>query len=81
MNGSFDQVGVYVMQLPVSSHGNQYDAVSWIKWPEVCPTNGQFAYSIANLLVKGVIAQLGVCSILLSDRGSPFLSKLLQEVY
>ena len=54
---------------------------SWIKWPEVYPTKGQFAYPIAKLLVEGVIARLGICSVLLSDRGSAFLSKLLQEVY
>ncbi len=81
--GPFDRVGVDVLQLPTSYEGNQY-AVVFVdyltKWPEVFPTKDQTTLTIARLLVEHVISRHGVPADLLSDRGTPFLSKLMQEV-
>ena len=84
VSGPFDRVGVDVVQLPMSARGNRYAVVFMdylTKWPEVYATRDQSAYTIAKLLVEGVITRHGVPSVLLSDRGSAFLSKLLKEVY
>ena len=83
VNGPFDRVGVDVIQFPTSSRGNKYAVVFMdylTKWPEVFPTPDQTAATIANLLVREIVARHGVPSELLSDRGQAFLSELLKEV-
>ena len=55
----FDRVGVDVLQLPKSSHGNCYAVVFLdylTKWPEVFPAADQSALTIAKLLVERVIS-------------------------
>ena len=84
VEGPFHRVGVDVLQLPVSTHGNKYTIVFMdylTKWPEVFPAKDQSAYTIAKTLVERVIPRHGVLAQLLSDRGAAFLSKLLAEVY
>ena len=64
-------------------HGNKYAVVFMdylTKWPEVYATPDQTAATIANLLVREIVARHGVPSQLLSDRGQAFLSGLLKEV-
>ena len=84
VSGPFDRVGDDVVQFPTSYDGNKY-AVVFIgyltKWPEVFTVLDQTAVTIAHLLVEGVICRHGVPAELLSDRGSAFLSALLQGVY
>ena len=83
VSGPFDRVGVDVVHFPKSYDGNQNTVVFMdylTKWPEVFPTSDQTALTIANLLVEKVISRHGVPVELLSDRGSAFLSHLLQEV-
>ena len=48
------------------------------KWPEVFATADQTSPTIARLLVEEVITRHGVP---LSDRGTSFLSKLMEDVY
>ena len=71
-----------VVHFPKSYDGNQYIVFTdyLTKWPEVFPTSDQTALTIAKLLVEKVISRHGVPVELLSDRGSAFLSHLLQEV-
>ena len=84
VGGPFDQVGVDVVQLPVTRKGNKYAVVFMdylTKWPEVFPTKDQTAPTIAKLLVEKIISRHGVPSELLSDRGPSFLSGLMEEIY
>jgi len=83
VSGPFDRVGVDVVHFPKSYDGNQYAVVFMdylTKWPEIFPTSDQTALTIAKLLVEKVISRHGVPVELLSDKGSAFLSHLLQEV-
>ena len=80
VGGLFDWVGVDVLQLPLSCQGNQYAVVFMnylTMWPEVFAVPHHTALTIAQLLV---ISRHGVLSQLLSDRGSAFLSNLVQEL-
>ena len=83
VTGPFDRVGVDVVKLPVSHAGNQY-AIVFVdyltKWPEVFPTKDQTSLTIAKLLITEIISRHGVPSELLSDRGTAFLSELMQNV-
>ena len=84
ISGSFDRVGVDVIQFPPSSKGNKYDIVFMdylTKWPEVFPSKNQNSLTIARLLIEQIIPRHGVPVQLLSDRGTAFLSKLMKEVY
>ena len=88
VSGPFDRVRVDVIQLDViqflkSNSGNQY-AVVFVdyltKWPEVFATSDQTAFTIAHLFVEQIVSRHGVPAELLSDRGTAFLSKLMQAV-
>ena len=83
VSGPFDRVGVDVIQFPKSHSGNQY-AVVFVdyltKWPEVFATLDQTALTIAHLFVEQIVSRHGVPAELLSDRGTAFLSKLMQAV-
>ena len=81
VNGPYERVGVDVIKFPWSSKGNAYAVVFMdylTKWPEVFATPDQTSLTIAELLVKNVISRHGV---LLSDRGTAFLSKIMIDVY
>ena len=74
----FKMVGVDVLQLPQSHQGNQYVFQDYLtKWPEAFAVADQKAETIARLFVEHVVARHGVPR-LLSDRGTNFLSSLLQ---
>ena len=82
--GSFDRVGVGMVELPVTWKGHKYAAVFMdylMKWPEAFSTKGQTAPTIAKLLVEEIICRHRSPAALLSDRGSSFLSGLMQDVY
>ena len=83
VSGPFDRVGVDVIQFPLTARGNRY-AIVFVdyltKWPEVFPAPDQTAVTIAKLLVEQIVSQHGVPVELLSDRGKPFLSGLMEEV-
>ena len=82
--GPWDRVGVDVLQLPRSNTGNRYLIVFvdyLTKWVEAFATPNQTSLTIARLLVEEVVSRHGVPNELLSDRGTNFLSRLMEEVY
>ena len=82
--GPFDRLGIDVLKLPKSRHGNTCAVVFMdylTKWPEVFTTRDQSALTIAKLLVEEIISRHGVPHQLLSDRGPSFLSCLMTEVF
>ena len=84
VGGAFDRIGVDIIKFLRSRTGMTY-AVVFVdyltKWPEVFATADQTSPTIARLLVEEVIPRHGVPSELLSDRGTSFLSKLMEDVY
>ena len=80
----FHRVGVDIMELPLTVHGNKYVAVFvdyLTKWVEPFPAEDETSETIANLLVNEVICRHGVPEQLLSDRGTNLLSGVMKYVY
>ena len=83
VGGPFHRVGVDALQLPLMEKGNRYVVVFMdylTKWPEAFAVPDQKAETIARLLVKEIVCWHGIPEELLSDKGTNFLSSLLQEV-
>ena len=60
VGGPFHRVGVDIMELPLTVHGNKYVIVfvDYLnKWVEVFPAEDQTSETIANLLVNEVICR------------------------
>ena len=79
----FQIVGVDIMELPQTNHGNKYvlafqDYLT--KWPLAIPMPDQKTRRIAELLVTEVIPLFGVPEALLSDRGTNLLSHFMQDI-
>ena len=72
-----------IVQLPLTTDGNRY-VVCFLdylkKWVEAFATPDQHAETIAKLFVENIICRHGVPEQLLSDRGTNFLSDLIQGV-
>jgi transposase InsO family protein len=69
---------------PTTRHGNKCIVIfidRFTKWPEAFAVPNQESETIARLLVQEIIPRHGCPRTLLSDRGSPFLSKLSHAVY
>ena len=69
---------------PTTRNGNKYVVIfidRMTKWPEAFAVPNQDSETIARLLVQEIIPRHGCPRTLLSDRGSPFLSKLSTAVY
>ncbi len=69
--------------LPVSNKGNRYILTfhdTCTKWCEVFAIPTTDARTIAEIFVKKIVSCHGAPPMLLSDRGSNFLSSLLREV-
>ena len=82
VDGPFDRVGIDVLKMPKTKHGNAYIVVFvdyLTKWPEAFTTPDQTSLTIAKLFVEKIISRHGVPHQLLSDRGPAFLSKLFQR--
>ena len=83
VGGPFHRVGVDIMELPLTSHGNKY-VISFVdyltKWVESFPSDNQTSETIVRLLVDHVICRHGVPEMLISDRGANLLSTLMKEV-
>ena len=83
VGGPFHRVAVDVLQLPVTTSGNKYVIVFadyLTKWVEAYPTPDQTAMTIARLFVDNIVCRHGIPEQLLSDRGSNFLSELIQGI-
>ena len=83
VGGPFHRVSVDVLKLPLSHEGKQYTVVfmdNLMKCPEVFAVPAQKAETIARLFMEHMIVRHGVPDHFLSDRGTNFLSSLVQEV-
>ena len=84
VEGAFDRVAVDVLgPFKPSSRQNRYIVVFsdyLTRWCEAFPVPSVEAFVIARLLVDEIIARLGAPRVLLSDRGTNFLSRLVAEV-
>ena len=79
----FQVVGVDVMDLPKTEHGNKHVLVFQnflSKWPMVFPIPDQKTERIVKLLVEELVPFFGVPEALLSDRGTNLLSNLMKDV-
>ena len=79
----FQIVGVDIMELPLTTNGNQYVIVFqdlFTKWPMVFPAPDQKAARLVKLLVEEIVPVFGVPEALLSDRGTNLLSCLMQDI-
>ena len=84
VEGAFDRVAVDVLgPFKLSNRQNRHTVVFsdyLTRWCEVLPVPSMEANVIARLLVNEIIARHGAPRVLLSDRGTNFLSKLVAEV-
>ena len=83
VGGPFHRVGVDVLQLPLTTSGNRY-VVCFLdyltKWVEAFAIPDQRAETIARLFVENVVCRHGIPEELLSDRGTNFMSDLIQGI-
>ena len=82
LEGAFDRVDVDVLgPLKPSNRQNRYIVVfsDYLTRCEAFPVPSVKANVIARLLVDEIIARHGAPRVLLSDRGTNFLSKLVAE--
>ena len=84
VEGAFDRVAVDVLgPFPPSNKGNRYIVVFsdyLTRWCEAFPVPSVEATVIARLLVDEIISRHGAPRVLLSDRGTNFLSKIAEEI-
>ena len=84
VEGAFDRVAVDVLgPFPPSSKGSRYIVVFsdyLTRWVEAFPVPSVEATVIARLLIDEIISRHGAPRVLLSDRGTNFLSKVVAEV-
>ena len=84
VEGAFDRVAVDVLgPLPPSNKGNRYIVVFsdyLTRWCEAFPVPSVEATVIARLLVDEIISRHGAPRVLLSDRGTNFLFKIVNDV-
>ena len=84
IEGAFDRVAMDILgPFPVSEDGNRYIIVFsdyYTRWPEAFPLSSMEAPRIAQLLVDEILARHSAPRTLLSDRGSNFLSSIVNEV-
>jgi len=79
-----EQTAMDVMgPLPLTEQGNKYILVFcdyFTRWPEAFPMPNQKAETIAQIFVEEIICRYGVPKKLLTDRGTNFLSELMESI-
>eukprot|EP00795_Rhopilema_esculentum_P017845 gene17845-biopygen6667 len=84
IEGAFDRVAMDILgPFPVSEDGNRYIIVFsdyYTRWSEAFALPSTEAPRIAQLLVDEILARHSAPRTLLSDRGSNFLSSIVNEV-
>ena len=84
VEGAFDRVAVDVLgSFPPFSKGSRYIVVFsdyLTLWVEAFPVPSVEVTVIAGLLIDEIISRHGAPRVLLSDRGTDFLSEVLTEV-
>jgi hypothetical protein len=80
----FHRVGIDIKgPLPITKKENRYIIVAMdylTKWPEAKTTLEAKASDVAEFLHQEIICRHGTPSILLSDRGTPFVNVLIKEL-
>ena len=83
VGGPFHRRAVDILKLPLTSNGNSYVAVFMdylTKWPKAFAIPDQRVETIATLFIDHIVCRHGILEELLSDRGTKFLSSLIQEM-
>jgi transposase InsO family protein len=82
--GPWERVGVDLMgPLPPTKQGNTYIVVFtdyFTRWVEAVPLPNKASKTVATAFVQEILCRYGSCNELLSDRGTEFLSNMMQEV-
>src|SRR5690242_11000429 len=80
----FYRVGIDIKgPLPITKEGNRYIIVAMnylTKWPEAKAISDIKAKTVAKFIYEDIICRYGTPTILLSDRGTNFMSELIQEL-
>jgi hypothetical protein len=83
--GPWQQIGIDITgPFPTTSRGNQYILVvmdHFTRWAEAFPIVDQTTETIANIVINNIICRYGLPLMMVSDRGSPFISKLATHIY
>ena len=81
---AFDFVVIDVVKLTKTPRGNNAALVIsdfFTRWPEAFPIKDEKAITIAKIMVDEIICHYGAPLVLLSDRGTNFLSHICQAIY
>src|SRR5438034_5843859 len=80
----FYMIGVdFVGPLPITENGNRYIIVAmdyFTKWPEARAVENMKANTIAKFIFEEIICRHGVPQIMLSDRGTSFVNKVIDKL-
>jgi hypothetical protein len=69
--------------LPITSNGNRYIIVAmdcFTKWPEAVAIPNIKAETVAKFIYEQIICRYGVPQEILSDRGTSFINKIVDEL-
>ncbi|GET52158.1 DDE-type integrase/transposase/recombinase [Rhizophagus irregularis DAOM 181602=DAOM 197198] len=84
VKGLFHRIGIDIKgPLPITSSGNRYIIVTmnyFTKWPEARAISNIKAETVAKFIYEKIICRHGVPQEILSDRGTSFMNKLIDEL-
>jgi transposase InsO family protein len=84
-HGPWEFIGVDITgPFPMTSRNNQYILVvmdHFTRWAEAFPITDQTTETIADKILTGIICRYGLPRVILSDRGSGFISALAKMIY
>jgi hypothetical protein len=84
VHGPFYRIGIDIKgPLPITSSGNRYIIVAmdyFTKWPEAKAIPNMKAETVAKFIYEEIICRHGVPQEILSDRGTSFINKLIDEL-
>ena len=84
VKGPFYRIGIDIKgPLPITSNGNRYIIVAmdyFSKWPEAKALSNIRAETVAEFIYNDIICRHGVPQEILSDRGTSFVNKVINEL-
>ncbi|CAB4494325.1 unnamed protein product [Rhizophagus irregularis] len=84
VKGPFHRIGIDIKgPLPITSSGNRYIIVAidyFTKWPEARAISNIKAETVAKFIYEEIICKHGVPQEILSDKGTSFMNKLIDEL-
>jgi hypothetical protein len=84
VQGPFHRIGIDIKgPLPITSNGNRYIIVAmdyFTKWPEAIAIPNIKAETVAKFIYEQIICRHGVPQEILSDRGTSFINKIVDEL-